>query len=90
MFTPQFKVTHSIFWASQVAVVVKNPGLPMQEVRGPSLGQEDSRGGGHGNPFQYSCLENRMDRGAWRDTVHRVAKSVTTAATEHADMASSR
>ena len=31
--------------------------------------------GGHGNPFQYSCLENPMDRGAWRATVHRVAKS---------------
>ena len=33
-----------------------------------------SRGGGHGNPLQYSCLENPMDRGAWRATVHRVAK----------------
>ena len=33
--------------------------------------------GGHGNPFQYSCLENPMDRGAWWITVHRVAKSQT-------------
>ena len=33
--------------------------------------------GGHGNPLQYSCLENPMDRGAWRDTVHRVSKSQT-------------
>ena len=32
-------------------------------------------GGGHGNPLQYSCLENPMDRGAWPVTVHRVAKS---------------
>ena len=32
-------------------------------------------GGRHGNPFQYSCLENLMDRGAWQVTVHRVAKS---------------
>ena len=31
----------------------------------------------HGNPFQYSCLENPMDRGAWRATVHRVTKSQT-------------
>ena len=31
--------------------------------------------GGHGNPLQYSCLENPMDRGAWWVTVHRVAKS---------------
>ena len=34
-----------------------------------------SPGGGHGNPLHYSCLENSMDRGAWRDMVHRVAKS---------------
>ena len=34
-------------------------------------------GGGHGNPRQYSCLENPMDRGAWRATVHGVAKSQT-------------
>ena len=37
--------------------------------------------GGHGNPFQYSCLENPMDRGAWWATVHRVAESDTTEAT---------
>ena len=34
-------------------------------------------GGGHGNPLQYSCLENPMDRGAWRSTVQRVTKSQT-------------
>ena len=36
-----------------------------------------SPGGGQGNPFQYSCLENPMDRGAWLATVHRIAKSRT-------------
>ena len=36
-----------------------------------------SPGGGHGNPLQYSCLENPKDRGAWRVTVHGVAKSRT-------------
>ena len=36
-----------------------------------------SSAGGHGNPLQYSCLENPMDRGAWRATVHRVARSQT-------------
>ena len=41
----------------------------------PGLGRPP--GGGHGNPFQYSCLENSMDRGAWRATVHEVAKSQT-------------
>ena len=34
-----------------------------------------SPGGGHGHPLQYSYLENAMDRGAWRTTVHGVAKS---------------
>ena len=48
----------------------------MQEIGVHSLGQEDS-GGGNGNPFQYSCLENSMDRGAWQATVHEVAKSWT-------------
>ena len=41
----------------------------------PGLGR--SPRGGNGNPFQYSCLENPMDRGAWQVTVHRVAKSRT-------------
>ena len=34
-----------------------------------------SPGGGNGNPLQYSCLKNSMDRGAWQDIVHGVAKS---------------
>ena len=38
-------------------------------------------GGEHGDPLQYSCLENFLDRGAWEATVHRVAESDTTAAT---------
>ena len=41
----------------------------------PELG--GSPGGGHGNPLQYYCLGNAMDRGAWRAIVHRVAKSQT-------------
>ena len=36
-----------------------------------------SPGGGHVNPLQYFCLENPMDKGAWRATVHRVTKSQT-------------
>ena len=39
----------------------------------PGLGR--SPGGGHGSPLQYSCLENPMDRVAWRAIVHGVAKS---------------
>ena len=37
-------------------------------------GSERSPKGGHGNPLQCSCLENPMDRGAWRATVHGVAE----------------
>ena len=40
-------------------------------------GSGRSPGEGNGNPLQYSCLENPMDRGAWRATVHGVAKSRT-------------
>ena len=40
-------------------------------------GSARSPGGGHGNPLQYSCLENPMDREAWWATVHGVAKSQT-------------
>ena len=40
-------------------------------------GSGRSAGEGNGNPFQHSCLENPMDRGAWRATVHGVAKSQT-------------
>ena len=42
-----------------------------------SLGPEDPLEKGNGNPLQYSCPENPMDRGAWQATVHRVAKSQT-------------
>ena len=41
----------------------------------PGLGR--SPGGGNGNPLQYSCLENPMDRGDWQSTVHRVSKRWT-------------
>ena len=45
--------------------------------KGLILGSGRSPGGGHGNPLQYSCLENPMGRGAWQSTVHRVTKSWT-------------
>ena len=47
--------------------------------RNPGLipGSERSLGEGNGNPLQYSCLENPMNRGAWQATVHGVAKSHT-------------
>ena len=45
-----------------------------QETQVRSPGWEDPPGVGNGNPLQYSCLENPMDRGAWRATVHGVTK----------------
>ena len=62
-----------------MALVVKNPPANAGDIRHvgmiPGLGR--SPGGGHGNPLQYSSLENAMDRGAWQATVHGVAKSRT-------------
>ena len=54
----------------------KNPSAmqELQEMWVRPLSWEDSPGGRHGHALQYSCLENPMDRGAWRATVHRVAK----------------
>ena len=60
-------------------LVVKNPPANAGDTRdrGSIPGSGRSPGGGHGNPFQYSCLENPMDRGAWQATVHGVTKSQT-------------
>ena len=65
--------------ASQVAVVVKNPSPSARNGRDAGLipGPGRSPGGGNGTPLQYSCLENTMDREAWRAAVHGVAKSQT-------------
>ena len=64
---------------SQMALVAKNPPASAGDIRdeGSILGWEDSPGEGNGNPLQYSCLENPMDRGAWWATVHGVVKSCT-------------
>ena len=70
---------NSDFWASEVAPVVKNVSASAEDVRDTGLipGLERSSGERKGNPLQYSCLGNPMDRGAWRATVHRVTKSQT-------------
>ena len=61
----------NIFGASQVAVVGKNSPANAGDIRDVGLipGSGRSPGGGPGNPLQYSCLENPMDRGASRATV---------------------
>ena len=65
-------------WASQVALLVKYPPTSAGDPGdlGSIPGSGRSPGGGRGNPLQYPCLENPMDRGAWRATVrglHRVS-----------------
>ena len=59
-----------------VGLVVKNPPANAGETRDMGLipGSGRSPGRGHANPFQYSCLENPMDREALQATVHRVTK----------------
>ena len=63
--------------ASQVALVIKNPPANAGDLRVVDSipGSGRSPGGGYGNSLQYSCLENLMDRGAWRVRVYGVTKS---------------
>ena len=65
------------FFKEPVKVVIKNPPPNAGDVRNfvsiPVWGRYP--GGGHGNPLQYSCLENTMDTGAWWATGHGIAKS---------------
>ena len=60
---------------TSMALVVKNPPANAGDVRdvGSIPGSGRSPGGEHGNPLQYSCLENPMDSGTWWATVNRVA-----------------
>ena len=62
---------------SFILLVVKNLPANAGDIRdsGSVLGSGRAPGGGNGNPLQFSCLENPMDRRAWRATVHGVAKS---------------
>ena len=64
--------------ASQMELVVKKLPAHAGDIRdvGSIPGSGRSPGGGHGNPQQYSCLENPVDGGAWWATVHRVMTEV--------------
>ena len=68
-----------VILTSQVVLVVKNPPSSTGDIRdtGSIPGLGGSLEGGHGNPLQYSCLENPMNRGAGWATVHRVTTSWT-------------
>ena len=60
--------------------MVKNPPANAGDIRdmGSIPGLGSTPGGRHGNPLQYSCLENPMDREAWQATTHRAAQSLDT------------
>ena len=80
------KVSLEKIWGFPGGSVVKNP-LPMHRVKnlpanagdvGSIPGSGRSPGEGNGNPLQYSCLGNPMDRGAWQATFHGVTKELDT------------
>ena len=73
LFCSLLSLGNSLFWASQV---VKNLSANAGDA-GSISGLGKSPGVGNGNPLQYSCLENFMDRGAWRAIVCGVAKTQT-------------
>ena len=66
--------------------MVKNLPTNAGDIRDVGLipGSGGFPGGGNGNPVQYSCLENSMDRGAWYATIHGVTELDVTEATQHA------
>ena len=68
-----------LIWASQVALVVQSLRAHAGDITdmGSTPGLGRSPGGGHGNPPQFSCPENPMDRAAWKAMIHRVSKSQT-------------
>ncbi|CAM9215406.1 unnamed protein product [Rangifer tarandus platyrhynchus] len=68
---PQYIEPTVPWWLTKrISLQCRRPGFS-------SLGREGPPEAGHGNPLQYSCLENPLDRGAWRATVHGVTKSQT-------------
>ena len=75
----EIEINTHMHCASQVALGVKNlpasTGDVIEVGSVPGFGR--SPGGGHGDPLQYSCLENPTDKGAWWAAVHRVTKSWT-------------
>ena len=62
-----------------MVLVVKNPPANARDIRDEGLIPGSGRfpGGGQGNPLQYSCLENPMDRGAQQVTIHGVTQNRT-------------
>ena len=76
IFFQTFYLIVSCLWAFSGGSVIKNFPTSERDV-GSITGWGRSRGEGNGNPFQYSCLGNHMDRGTWWTTVHGVTKCQT-------------
>jgi len=74
-----FELIYVTIWASLVTQMVKNLPAVLRATgdQGSVPGLGRSPGEGNGNPLEYSCLENPIDRGAWQATVHGVAMSQT-------------
>ena len=72
-------ISSPVIRASQLVVVVKSLPVNTGDIKDVGLipGSGRSPGGGHGNPLQYSCLENPMDRAAYKAAFHKVTKSWT-------------
>ena len=74
------RIYYTLMWASQVVLVIKNLPANAGDIRDtgsvPELGRSPE--GGNGNPLQYTCLENPIERGAWWATVHGVPKGSDT------------
>ena len=73
------KARTQIWDHAEMALALKTLPASAGDLRkvGSVPGSRRSPGGRHGNPLQYSCLKNPMDRGAWQLTVHRVTRSWT-------------
>ena len=69
-----------------MVLVVKNPPANAGDIRHADPWVKKIPGGGNGNPFQYSCMENSIESGTWWAAIHRVTESDTTEATWHAFM----
>ena len=79
---------YQFLWASQGGASGKEPSCQCRRCKRPEFNPWVRKilGGGHGNPLQYSCLENPTDRGAWQAAVHSFAESDRTVVTYHACM----
>ena len=69
-------LTYTLSWSYPGDLVIKNPPANAGDT-GWIPGSERTPGEGNGNPLQYFCLGNPMDRGAWQATVHGVTKCQT-------------